>query len=155
ILRTNTDTPGPQEELSLIPFPVSEIFGEQLRTFDAVLFVNFAYQPYRSLDIERFLPAIRDYVKNAGAFAMIGGERSSGEGRYGQPALAEVPPVGSVEGLGIATETVRPRLTAEGRRHPVTSLVDGEEPNLAAWAALPPLPDVNRTRPLDGGGATV
>jgi uncharacterized membrane protein len=155
ILRTNTDTPGAQDELSLIPFPVSEIFGDQLRTFDAVLFVNFAYQPYRSLDIERFLPGIRDYVKNGGAFAMIGGEQSFGEGKYGTTALSEILPVGAVEGLGIATEPVRPRLTEEGRRHPVTSLADGEGPNTAAWDALPPLPDLNRTLALTGQGATV
>ncbi len=148
ILRTATDTPGPQEELSLIPFPVAEIFGEQLRTFDAVLFVNFAYQPYRALDIERFLPALRDYVKNGGGFAMLGGEQSFGEARYGQTALAEVLPVEALEGLGIASEPSRPRLTQEGRRHPVTSLSPGDGPNEAAWAALPPLPDMNRTRAL-------
>jgi len=148
ILRTSTDLPGPQEELSLIPFPVSEIFGEQLRTFDAVVFVNFAYQPYRSLDIERYLPALRDYVRNGGAFAMLGGEQSFGEARYGQTPLSEVLAVEALDGLGIASEAMRPRLTVEGRRHPVTSLAAGEGPNEAAWSALPPLPDVNRTRAL-------
>ena len=156
ILRTSTDLAGPQEELSLIPFPVSEIFGEQLRTFDAVIFVNFAYQPYRSLDIERYLPALRDYVKNGGAFAMVGGEQSFGEARYGQTALAEILPVDAVDGLGIASESFRPRLTGEGRRHPVTSLAPGEAANESAWGALPPLPDVNRTRVLTAGtGARV
>ena len=66
ILRTNTDNPGPQEILSLIPFPVQEIFGPQLKTFDAVILCNFAYLPYRSLDIERFLPNLRDYVREIG-----------------------------------------------------------------------------------------
>jgi uncharacterized membrane protein len=148
ILRTSTDLSGPQEQLSLIPFPVHEIFGDQLRTFDAVVFVNFAYQPYRSLDIERYLPALRDYVKNGGALAMLGGEQSFGEARYGQTALSEVLPVDALDGLGVADETLRPRLTPEGRRHPVTSLAGGEGPNEAAWSALPALPDVNRTRTL-------
>lgn len=148
ILRTGTDLPGPQEELSLIPFPVAEIFGSQLRTFDAVLFVDFAYQPYRSLDIERYLPGIRDYVRDGGAFAMLGGEQSFGEGHYGQTALAEVLPVEALDGLGIAEQAVQPRLTQEGRRHPVTSLAPGDGPNQAAWAALPVLPDANRTRAL-------
>ncbi len=148
ILRTSADLPGPQEELSLIPFPVAEIFGTQLRTFDAVLFVNFAYQPYRSLDIERFLPALRDYVRNGGAFAMLGGEQSFGEGHYGQTALADVLPVEALDGLGIAEQPLQPRLTAEGRRHPLTSLVAGDGANQASWAALPALPDLNRTRAL-------
>jgi uncharacterized membrane protein len=148
ILRGVTDHAGPQDELSLIPFPVAEIFGEQLRTFDAVLFVNFAYQPYRSLDIERHLPAIRDYVRNGGAFAMLGGEQSFGEGRYAATPLAEILPVEALEGLGLAVEEFRPRLTSEGRRHPVTNLVAGDAANGAAWASLPPLPVLNPTRAL-------
>jgi uncharacterized membrane protein len=154
ILRGVTDRAGPQEELSLIPFPVAEIFGEQLRTFDVVVFVNFAYQPYRSLDIERHLPAIRDYVKNGGAFAMLGGEQSFGEGRYSATALAEVLPVEALEGMGLAVEQFRPRLTSEGRRHPITNLVAGDAPNAAAWAALPPLPLLNRTRALAGASGS-
>jgi uncharacterized membrane protein len=148
ILRGVTDRAGPQDELSLIPFPVAEIFGEQLRTFDAVIFVNFAYQPYRSLDIERHLPGLRDYVKNGGAFAMLGGEQSFGEGRYASTPLAEILPVEALEGLGLAVQEFRPRLTSEGRRHPVTNLAAGEAANGAAWAALPPLPVLNRTRAL-------
>jgi uncharacterized membrane protein len=156
ILRTAGDTPGPQDQLSLIPFPVGEILGEQLRTFDAVLFVNFAYQPYRSLDIERYLPNLRDYVRGGGAFAMVGGDQSFSEGRYAATPIAEVLAVDPAEGLGSTAEPFRPRLTPEGRRHPVTSLVPGEGPNEAAWSALPPLPGLNRTVPLDAGsGARV
>jgi len=148
ILRTASDNSGPQEELSLIPFPVAEIFGEQLRTFDAVIFVNFAYQPYRSLDIERYLPGIRDYVRNGGAFAMVGGEQSFGEGHYGPTPLQDILPVEAPEGLGTTPEEVRPRLTAEGRRHPVTILAAGEGPNERAWSALPPVAGLNLTAPL-------
>jgi uncharacterized membrane protein len=148
ILRTNTDEAGPQEELSLIPFPVAEIFGEQLRTFDAVLFVNFAYGPYRALDIERHLPALRDWIRAGGGFAMLGGDQSFGEGRYGTSALAEVLPVEALEGLGVAAAESRARLTGDGRRHPVTALATGEGANDSAWGALPALPALNRTRAL-------
>lgn len=156
ILRSNTDQPGPQEELSLIPFPVAEIFGEQLRTFDAVLFVNFAYGPYRGLEIERFLPNLRDYVRGGGALAMIGGEQSFGDGRYGETPLAEVLPVFPLDGTTESEGEFRPRLTAEGKRHPVSALAAGEAPNEAAWAALPPVTSVNLTRPLAAAeGASV
>ncbi|HEY6107033.1 MAG TPA: glutamine amidotransferase, partial [Anaeromyxobacteraceae bacterium] len=148
ILRTATDNAGPQDQLSLIPFPVAEIFGPQLRTFDAVIFVNFDYRPYRALDIERTLPGLRDYVRGGGAFAMVGGEQSFGEARYGSTALQDILPVEAVEGFGTLADEVRPRLTAEGRRHPVTSLVPGEAPNDAAWSALPPIPGLNLTAPL-------
>ncbi len=154
ILRTATDNAGPQEELSLIPFPVAEIFGEQLRTFDAVVFVNFAYQPYRSLDIERYLPHLRDYVRGGGAFAMVGGEQSFSDGHYGSTPLQDILPVEAPDGLGDASEDLRPRLTAEGRRHPVTSLAAGEGPNESVWASLPPIAGLNRTLPLGAGAGS-
>jgi uncharacterized membrane protein len=156
ILRSNADDAGPQQDLSLIPFPVQEIFGEQLDTFDAVLFVNFAYAPYRGLEIERFLPNVRDYVRRGGALAMVGGELSFGDGRYGETPLAEVLPVAPLDGAPMVEGEARPRLTSEGRRHPVTSLAAGDGPNEAAWGALPALTAVNLTRPLAGGaGAAV
>jgi uncharacterized membrane protein len=156
ILRSSADDPGPQHELSLIPFPVPEIFGEQLRTFDAVIFQNFAYAPYRSLEIERFLPGLREYVRNGGALAMLGGEQSFGDGRYGETPLAEVLPVAPIDGATLAEGEIRGRLTAEGRRHPVTSLAPGDGPNEAAWASLPPVGAVNLTRRLPAGsGAAV
>jgi uncharacterized membrane protein len=156
ILRTNADQPGPQEQLSLIPFPVQEIFGPQLKTFDAVILLNFNYAPYRSLDIERFLPSLRDYVRGGGGLAMVGGEQGFGEGRYGATPLAEVLPVTPLDGAGLAEEPFRPRPTAEGRRHPITALGTGEAATAAAWEALPPLQSLNRTRPLPpGSGAAV
>ncbi|HET8733038.1 MAG TPA: glutamine amidotransferase [Anaeromyxobacteraceae bacterium] len=148
ILRTAGDTPGPQDQLSLIPFPVAEIFGSQLRTFDAVLFVDFAYLPYRTLDIERYLPGLRDYVRGGGAFAMVGGNQSFAQGHYAGTPVADVLAVDPAEGLGMTAEPFRPRLTAEGRRHPITALVPGDAANEAAWAALPPLPGLNFTAPL-------
>jgi uncharacterized membrane protein len=156
ILRSNADDPGPQHELSLIPFPVPEIFGEQLRTFDAVIFQNFAYSPYRGLEIERFLPNLREYVRDGGGLAMLGGEQSFGDGRYGQTPLADVLPVAPVDGATVSQGEVRARLTADGRRHPVTNLAPGDEPNEAAWGSLPPVTAVNVTRPLPrGSGASV
>jgi uncharacterized membrane protein len=148
ILRTAGDNSGPQSELSLIPFPVPEIFGSQLRTFDAVIFVDFDYRPYRSLDIEHYLPGIRDYVRGGGAFAMLGGEQSFAEGRYGGTPISEILPVEMPDGMGISTELLKPRLTAEGRSHPVTRLVAGDGPNDAAWNALPPIPGLNLTYTL-------
>ena len=155
ILRTNADQPGPQEELSLIPFPVSEIFGDQLKTFDAVIFVNFAYAPYRGLEIERYLPNLRDYVRSGGALAMVGGEQSFGDGHYGETPIADVLPVVPLDGSGEAEGEFRLHLTDDGRRHPVTAQAPGEQ-NDAVWAGLPPVTAVNLTRALGPGqGASV
>ena len=91
ILRTETDEqPWNRNELSLIPFPTFEIFEEQLRSFDLVIFQNFNYAPY---GVEPFLPGVRDYVEGGGALAMIGGDLSFASGGYGSTALRDVLPV--------------------------------------------------------------
>ena len=79
ILRTESDEqPWNRNDLSLIPFPTYEIFEEQLRSFDLVIFQNFNYAPY---GVEPFLPDVRDYVEGGGALAMVGGDLSFAERR--------------------------------------------------------------------------
>ena len=91
ILRTETDEqPWNHDDLSLIPFPTFEIFEEQLRSFDLVIFQNFNYAPY---GVEPFLPNVRDYVEEGGAIAMVGGDLSFSSGGYGLTALRDVLPV--------------------------------------------------------------
>jgi hypothetical protein len=91
ILRTESDEqPWNRNDLSLIPFPTYEIFEEQLRSFDLVIFQNFNFAPY---GVEPFLPGVRDYVEGGGALAMIGGDLSFASGGYGATALRDVLPV--------------------------------------------------------------
>lgn len=147
ILRTQQDNPRALEhELSLIPFPVEEIFDKQLKSFDLVIFQNFAYRPYR---MESYLPKIRRYVEEGGAFVMVGGEHSFGEGGYQSSALGAVLPVEPV-GQPPSEDLFLPRLTEDGLRHPITQLAAGAEANQRAWSALPQLPGINVTRPKEG-----
>src|SRR6185312_7285792 len=113
-------------------------------------FQNFNYAPY---GVEPFLPNVRDYVEEGGAVAMIGGDLSFASGGYGLTSLRDVLPVElppippTLEGENdpnLTTDSFKPKLTAEGRTHPVTSLsLDGHE-NEARWAKLPPLEGINR-----------
>ena len=159
ILRTETDDqPWNREEMSLIPFPDREIFDEQLKSFDLLIFQNFNSAP--SYKVEPYLPGLRDYVQSGGALAMVGGDLSFASGGYAQTALREVLPV-ELEGIprcraiGRCTrDAFKPRLTTSGRSHPVTSLsldpedqrdalggparAGGHEPGLAAQARAPP-----------------
>ena len=147
ILRTPQDDPkGGTTDLSLIPFPVDEIFDKQLKSFDLVVFQNFGYRPYQ---MDRYLPNIRRYVEEGGGFVMIGGEGSFGEGGYDQSPLADVLPVEST-GQAPSEELFRPRLTEAGVRHPITQLLPGAEANRRAWESLPELPGVNVTRAKPG-----
>ncbi|MBC7052258.1 hypothetical protein G6O46_24935, partial [Salmonella enterica subsp. enterica serovar Enteritidis] len=74
ILRTQSDTPNArQEDLSLIPFPVDELFTEHLPSFDAVVLQDFDAQPY---GLERHLPQLARYVRAGGGLIMVGGQNS-------------------------------------------------------------------------------
>jgi uncharacterized membrane protein len=154
ILRTDTDEmPLGRGAMSLIPFPYREIFDEQLKTFDLLIFHNFNFKPYW---VEPYLPGVRRYVEAGGALAMIGGDLSFASGLYGTSALAEALPVRlngiPVDGPGsFTTDEFRPRLTPEGRTHPVTALSLDEHDNAQAWAALPALEGINKVAGLMPG----
>ncbi len=145
ILRTPSDLTmtASNDELSLIPFPTDEIFRQQLKTFDLVVFHDFTFRPYH---MEQYLAGIADYVRGGGSFLMVGGEQSFAEGGYGGTPIADLLPVELAANAGVpTTEPFQPRLTADGRRHPVTELAAGESQNEAAWTALPALQGVQRT----------
>jgi uncharacterized membrane protein len=158
ILRTDTDDiPYNRDEMALIPFPYREIFEEQLKSFDLLIFHNFNYGPYH---VEAYLPGVREYLESGGAMAMIGGDLAFASGGYGASALRDalpveldtIPPAGE---RAMTTDSFRPRLTAEGRSHPVTSLSLESSTNEARWAALPPLEGVNRVVRLRPGASAL
>jgi uncharacterized membrane protein len=88
------------------------------------------------------LPGVRDYIQSGGALAMIGGDLSFASGQYGESALRDVLPV-DLSGIpsdgprAFSTDSFKPRLSAAGRNHPVTSLSLDPKANEARWAALP------------------
>ena len=159
ILRTETDEqPWNRNELSLIPFPTYEIFEEQLHSFDLVIFQNFNYAPY---GVEPFLPGVRDYVEEGGALAMIGGDLSFASGGYAHDAAARRAAgraaaerarlsVGASD-ADLTVDAFRPKLTPEGRTHPVTSLLLDPRENEARWGKLPALEGFNRVQRVRAG----
>ena len=143
ILRTpGDDTHSSQDELSLIPFPTQEIFQEQLKTFDLVIFQNFNHRPYR---MSQYLDGIAGYVRDGGAFAMIGGDQSFSSGDYSGTPLEEILPAAMLSpgAPGVDETQVQLKLSAAGVRHPVTELAPGKAENAAAWEKLPRLPGLN------------
>jgi uncharacterized membrane protein len=158
ILRTDTDEiPWNRDDMALIPFPHREIFEEQIKSFDLLVFHNFNYGPYH---VEPYLPGVREYLESGGAVAMIGGDLSFASGGYGQSALADALPV-DLTGIppsgerSLTTDTFKPRVSAEGRTHPVTSLSLDGKTNEARWAALPPLEGINRVARVRPGASAL
>ncbi|QSQ13421.1 glutamine amidotransferase [Myxococcus landrumensis] len=149
ILRTLSDDPGTtnDRELSLIPFPMEEIFDTKLDTFDVVIFQNFGYTD-PSLSIAEYERNLERYIHNGGAFVMLGGDSVLGEGRANMPTLMEALPV--VAAGPANPEPFTARLTPEGLRHPVTAIGMGASATEAAWTQLPPIPGANLTRARPG-----
>lgn len=141
ILRSTTDLQkASQDELALIPFPVHELFTEELDTFDVVIYQNFSYRPYR---MDRYLPNVRSFVMNGGSFLMVGGNQSFEDGWYSGTALAEVLPVRLGGAPPWDAAAYRPRLTEQGRVHPITRIGEAGEPPDAVFRRLPELEGVN------------
>ena len=149
ILRTETDEqPWNRNEMSLIPFPTYEIFEDQLHSFDLVIFQNFNYGPY---GVEPYLSGLRDYVDAGGALAMVGGDLSFGAGGYADTPLKDVLPVEVPRSDAMTADAYKPKLTTEGRVHPITSLLLDPRDNELRWNKLPALEGLNPIHKLRPG----
>ncbi|HYY25945.1 MAG TPA: glutamine amidotransferase, partial [Candidatus Udaeobacter sp.] len=148
-LRTPTDTVDvPENQLSLIPFPIDDIFLEELKNFDLLVLDNFSYRAYFN---PVYLERVRDFVRDGGGLAMFGGARSFDSGGYADSALKDVLPVElDNKGSYQTQRTVRPALTASGKAHPITRLLPDPKSNEEAWTKMPPLTDLNQVRGARG-----
>ena len=148
-LRTPTDTVDvPDNQLSLIPFPIDDIFLEELRNFDVVVFDDFSHRAYFN---PVYLEKVRDFVRDGGGLAMLGGSRAFDSGGYADSALHDVLPV-ELDGKGNyqTQASVRPVLTASGKVHPITRLLPDPRSNEETWAKMPPLTSLNQVRSARG-----
>ena len=151
ILRTQADNPNArQEDLSLIPFPVDELFTEHLPSFDAVVLQDFDAQPY---GLEKHLPQLARYVRAGGGLIMVGGQNSFVAGGYAGTPLADVLPVeldGSPGATAADVASVVPGWTEDGRIAPLLAplrdIVEGE---------LPPMPGANVVGDVRPGGVAL
>jgi uncharacterized membrane protein len=148
-LRTPTDSVDvPDSQLSLIPFPIDDIFLEELKNFDVVVLDDFSHRSYFN---PVYLERIRDFVRDGGGLAMFGGVRGFDSGGYGESVLKEVLPV-ELDGKGVYQNAgnLRPALTPVGKAHPITRLLPDPRANEEAWNKMPPLTGYNQVRAARG-----
>lgn len=143
--------PLSSRETSLIPFPAQELFVEELGGFDLLIFQNFNYGPFQTRE---YLPNIAQFVRDGGAFLMVGGPLSLSAGGYYGTEITDVLPVDIPSGFGAETSTdpsnFQPRLTDSGGFHPITRLALDPAQNRAIWRDIHPLEGVNLvTRPKE------
>ncbi|MCY4380077.1 MAG: hypothetical protein OXC40_00700, partial [Proteobacteria bacterium] len=90
ILRDPWDIPSHDErDVSLIPFPVDQLFRHELPHFSVVVLQNFRLSEFLSPDHQNLLV---DYVKNGGSLLFIGGPRALHYTDSHYSALAEIIP---------------------------------------------------------------
>jgi len=124
----------PIRELSLIAFPVRELFELKINEFDLIIFDRYKR---RGILPNSYYQNIADYVKNGGALLEASGPA------FAAPALSlsrtplmdvlPARPTGQVR-----VEPFRPALSDVGRRHPVTAGLPGagqagEQPQWGRW----------------------
>ena len=153
ILRTPTDvSEARNDELSLIPFPVDELFTQALSSFDLVIFQNFDYRPYDTsfFRFSHYLNNLQKFVtEQGGGFMMIGGDISFSQGGYDGTAIEDILPVSLyTEKDSINTSRLKAVITNDGLKHPVTTLDDNADRNVAIWEDLPELDGCNVTTQL-------
>jgi uncharacterized membrane protein len=157
ILRTPSDILNvPIQEQSLIPFPVDTLFSKELNHFDLLIFDNLPSHLYIN---PTYYIRIREFIREGGGLAMIGGPNLLDGGRYLGTPLGEALPVkvtGNEAYRRDGFSTVR--LSRTGRTHPVTQLSPDENENESLWRDMPPLDGMNLLEPkafknvlLEGG----
>ena len=111
----------PIRELSLIAFPIRELFDVKIDEFDLIIFDRYRR---RSVLPEAYLENIARYVKKGGALLEAAGPN------FGTPLSLYRTPLGIVlpaEPTGnVFEQGYVPQVSAVGHRHPVTSDLPGE-----------------------------
>ncbi|HEX6102862.1 MAG TPA: hypothetical protein VF031_07430 [Alphaproteobacteria bacterium] len=124
----------PIRELSLIAFPIRELFEVKLDEFDLIIFDRYRQ---RGVLPRYYYENIAAYVEKGGALLESTGPSYASSFSLYRTPLGEALPA---EPLGRVIEGgFKPRITDLGRRHPVTADLPGsggEEPQWGRWFRL-------------------
>ena len=137
ILRTpQKDDFTPVRELSLIVFPMRELFEQKLKEFDLIIFDRYESGNLITRDYFR---NIAEYVKGGGALLVSVGPVFATQRSLYRTPLGGVLPTAP---LGDVLETpFKPKVTDIGQRHPVAANLPqagdpGKEPEWGRWFRL-------------------
>ncbi len=119
----------PINELSLIAFPTRELFVDKISSFDLIIFDR--YQDRQNVLPTIYYDYMAQYVENGGALLVAAGPEHAGGSSIALTPLASVLPA---EPTGQMIEKAfYPRLSDQGRKHPVTRGLDGSETEPPHW----------------------
>src|ERR1700712_2108385 len=121
----------PINELSLIAFPTRELFVDKIKDFDLIIFDRYQHRGVLPI---LYYDYIAQYVQNGGALLIAAGPEHAGEDSIALTPLASVLPAAPTGQM--IEKPFYPRLSEEGRKHPVTRGLDGadqEPPHWGRW----------------------
>jgi len=127
----------PEIQLSLIPFPVTEIFTREIFNFDLLIFENFTYTRFGIP--KEYLENIRKFItEKGGGFLMIGGDNSFARGGYRGTPVEDILPV-EMDEAGENIVDGKFKIVARELTHPILRLSDNPGENSQIWAEMPEL----------------
>jgi len=125
-----------RDELSLISFPVQQLFEEKLDEFDLIIFDQYERRSFRTGRgsrrpniLPQYYQNMARYVEDGGALLLATGPAFAGQGSLYRTPLVSVMP--SRPNGEIIEQTFRPELNEKGKRHPITASFAGE--TAATW----------------------
>ncbi len=121
----------PINELSLIAFPTRELFVDKISEFDLIIFDRYQHRGVLPI---LYYDNIAQYVQNGGALLIAAGPEHAGNDSIAATPLSAVLPANPT---GVMNEKgFFPRLSDEGKKHPVTRGLEGaasEPPQWGRW----------------------
>jgi len=121
----------PINELSLIAFPTRELFVEKIEDFDLIIFDRYQHRGVLPI---LYYDYIAEYVRKGGALLIAAGPEHAGEDSIALTPLSSVLPAAPTGNVDEAA--FYPRLSEQGKRHPVTRGLSGsgdEPPHWGRW----------------------
>ncbi len=119
----------PINELSLIAFPTRELFQTKIKDFDLIIFDRYAQQGVLP---QVYFDNIVRYVRGGGAVLVAAGTDYVDNGSLYNTPLEEILP-GMPSG-NVTEAPFHPRLSEEGKRHPVTRSLPGAASEPPRWS---------------------
>ncbi|WP_371168067.1 DUF7408 domain-containing protein [Aliiroseovarius sp. 2305UL8-7] len=105
----------PVNELSLIAFPIQELFVEKIDEFDLIIFDRYRL---RGILPGGYLDSVRAYVERGGAVLISAGPALASAESIARSGLSSILPAYPTGRL--IEDAFRPEISAPGARHPVT-----------------------------------
>ncbi|MBS1014822.1 VWA domain-containing protein [Acetobacter persici] len=119
------DDGTPLSDLALIAFPVRELFQDKINQFDLIILDGFEN---RNILPHAYLNNIANFVRKGGGLLLTGGPEFVGPGTLQDTPVGDILPAHVPSESGLVEQRFRPKLTAEGHRHPVTAALPGAPP---------------------------